>query len=113
VCYNQADVGKEHEMNAQPRDYKVSPDSETARLLREAAASRAPIRVDTGEGIYRVEADAETPATLPVPTAEEAEASIAGIKQAAGSWHDLVDAEALKEYIRERRKIKNRPSVQV
>jgi hypothetical protein len=41
-------------MNAQPRDYKVSPDSETARLLREAAAS--PIRVDIGETVYRGDA---------------------------------------------------------
>lgn len=98
-------------MNTQPRDYKVSPDSETARLLREAAASRAPIRVDTGETVYRVAADAEAPAVSPVPTAEEVAASIAGIQQAAGSWHDLVDAEELKAYIRERRKTKNRTSV--
>lgn len=48
-------------MNAQPRDCNVSPDSETARLLKEAAASHAPIRVDTGEGVYRAAADAEPP----------------------------------------------------
>ncbi len=33
-------------MNTQPRDYKVAPDGETARLLREAAALAEPIRVD-------------------------------------------------------------------
>lgn len=46
-------------MNAQPHPYKVNPDSETARLLRQAAASADPIRVDTGERVYRVVADAE------------------------------------------------------
>lgn len=43
-------------MKALPRAYTVSPDSETARLLREAAAARTPIRVDTGEAVYRVAA---------------------------------------------------------
>ena len=95
--------------------YKVQapPDSEVAQFIKEVAASRQPIRADTGEAVYRVEADAETPETLPLPTAEETAASIAGIKQAAGSWHDLLDAEGLKAYIRERRKIKDRPSIQL
>jgi len=97
-------------MNAQP--YKVTPDSETARLVKEAAASRVPLRVDTGERVYRVEVDEER-TTLPVPTPEETAASIAGITQAAGGWKDLVDADELKTYLRERRKTANRPSVQL
>src|SRR6266516_3070444 len=98
-------------MNAQP--YKVTPDSETARLVKEAAASRVPLRVDTGEKVYRVAVDEETPVQLPVPTAAEAAASIEGIKQAAGTWKDLVDADKLKAYLRERRKTANRPSVEL
>ncbi len=94
-------------MNAQP--YKVTPDSETARLVKEAASSRAPVRVDTGEGVYRLNADAER---LPLPTPAEAAASVAAIKQVAGAWKDLVDADALKAYIRERRKTANRPSLE-
>jgi hypothetical protein len=98
-------------MNAQPRDYTVAPDSETARLIKAAAASAEPIRVDTGEAVYRVAADAERAEDLPVPSAENVAASIAGIKAAAGSWIGLVDAEELKTYLRERRKIANRPSL--
>jgi len=100
-------------MNARPRDYKVTPDGETARLLREAAASHAPIRVDTGERVYHVAADAETPAYLPSPTPDEVAASIEGIKQAAGGWVGLVDAEGLKTSIRVRRKTANRPSIKL
>ncbi len=99
-------------MNAQPKSYKVSPESEMGRLVKEAAVSRQSIRVDTGEAIYSVVADTEV-ATLRAPTSEEVAASIAGIKQASGSWHDLVDAEELKAYISERRKTKNRPSIQL
>ena len=38
-------------MNARPREYKVTPDSELGRIVKEAAASQKPIRVDTGEAI--------------------------------------------------------------
>jgi hypothetical protein len=104
-------VGKEREMNAQSRDYTVASDGETARLIKAAAASAEPIRVDTGEAVYRVAADAEVAEDLPVPSAEEVAASIAGIKAAAGSWVGLVDAEELKTYLRARRKTANRPSL--
>jgi hypothetical protein len=100
-------------MNARTRDYKVPPDSETARLLRDAAASAEPIRVDTGETVYRVAAETEAAARLPILTAQEVAASIEGIKAAAGSWVGLVDAEELKTYIRERRKTANRPSLKL
>lgn len=78
-------------MNAQPRDYKVSPDSETARLLREAAAS--PIRVDTGEVVYRVAASATQKPYDPERMIRAIHAS-AGILKRAG-----VDAEQLEEDI--------------
>lgn len=98
-------------MHARQQEYKVHPDSEAGRIVREAATSQQPIHVDTGETIYRVVADAEPPVQPPKPTAEEVAASIAGIRQAAGTWKGLIDADAFKAYIRERRKTANRPSV--
>ncbi len=98
-------------MNAQP--YKVNPDSETARLVKEAASSRMPVRVDTGEAVYRLNVDEESPEQLHLPTPEEAAASVAAIRQVAGTWKDLVDADELKAYIRERRKTANRPSLEL
>lgn len=53
---------------------------------------------------------ADTSAALPVPTAEEAAAAVTAIEQAAGGWVGLVDAEAFKRYIHERRRTANRPS---
>jgi len=80
-------------MNAQPRDYKVSPDSETARLLKEAAASHAPIRVDTGETVYRVDA-AETRKPYDPERMIQAIYATAGALKRAG-----VDAEQLERDI--------------
>lgn len=97
-------------MNAQP--YKVNPESETVRLVREAASSGAPVRVDTGEAVYHLNADEESPDRLYLPTPEEAAASVAAIKQVAGAWKELVDADELKAYIRERRKTANPPSLE-
>lgn len=45
-------------MGAQPQEYKVAPDGETARLLKEAAAADKPVRVDTGDVVYLVHASA-------------------------------------------------------
>lgn len=39
------------------------------------------------------------------------EVAIEGIRKAAGTWQGLVDAEAFKAYVRERRRTKNRPPV--
>ncbi len=84
-------------MNAQPRDYKVTPDSETARLLREAAASAEPIRVDTGEAIYRVDAHKTAKPYDPERMVKALYAS-AGILKRAG-----VDGEQLEKDIYEDR----------
>ncbi|MDQ6832695.1 MAG: hypothetical protein M3008_04795 [Chloroflexota bacterium] len=82
-------------MNAQPRDYKVNPDSETARLLREAADSRAPIRVDTGDVVYRVDASA-------TKSPYDPERMIRAIHAGAGALKD-VDTDALLRTLREER----------
>lgn len=83
-------------MNAQPRDYKVNPDSETARLLREAAASHAPIRVDTGETVYHVDASAAKKPYDP-------ERMIRAIHAGAGALKE-VDTDALLATLREERR---------
>lgn len=84
---------RERNMNAQRREYKVTPDSETARLLREAAASREPIRVDTGDVVYRVDASATKKSYDPERMIRAIHAS-AGILKRAG-----VDAEQLEQDI--------------
>ncbi len=86
-------------MQTETRAYKVAPDSETARLLREAAASAEPIRVDTGERVYRVAANAEVPAKPYDPERMiRAIYASAGILKRAG-----VDAEQLEKDVYEDR----------
>jgi len=82
-------------MNAPPRDYKVNPDSETARLIK--AASVEPIRVDTGEKVYRVDASEAKKPYDPERMIQAIYAS-AGILKRAG-----VDAEQLEKDIYEDR----------
>lgn len=82
-------------MNAQPRDYKVAPDGETARLLREAASSAAPIRVDTGEVVYEVGATA-------TPKPYDPQRMLRAIEAGAGVLGD-VDTDALLQRLREDR----------
>jgi hypothetical protein len=92
----------------------VAPDSEVAQLVKRASAARVPLEVDTGDGLYRVQVwptlDHEQPTPGPDgrPTPEQVESSREGIRKAAGGWVGLVDAEAFKAYIRERRKIPGR-----
>lgn len=95
-------------MHARSRAYRVNPESEAAMLIKAAADAAEPIRVDTGERVYRVAVGEETEATLPPPSAEDVAASVAGITAAAGSWVGLVDAEAFKAYLRARRKLAKR-----
>lgn len=83
-------------MNAQSRDYKVSPDSETARLLRQAAASAEPICVDTGEDVYRVDASKTKKPYDP-------QRMIKAIYASAGALKD-VDTDALLQTLREERR---------
>jgi hypothetical protein len=46
------------------------------------------------------------------PTPGEIERTRECIRRSSGHWQGLVDAEEFKEYLRERRKTANRPSVQ-
>jgi hypothetical protein len=92
----------------------VAPDSEIARLVKQASDARVPLLVDTGDGLYRVQVwptiAHEQPAPTPDgrPTPEQVERSREGIRNSAGGWVGIVDAEAFKGYIRERRKVPGR-----
>jgi len=61
----------------------VSPDSELARALDAAKSTGDPIAVDTGDIIYELFVSRTQPAT---PSDVGIARSIAGIKEAAGSW---------------------------
>ncbi len=56
-------------------------------------------------------ADAADPINR-TPSPEQVARSIAGIEKAVGAWKNI-DAEALKAYIRERRRTANRPPMQL
>ena len=92
----------------------VAPDSDVARLVKRASDARTPLLVDTGDGLYRVQVwptiAHEQPAPTPDrrPTPEQVEGSREGIRKLAGGWVGLIDAEAFKAYIRERRKTPGR-----
>lgn len=83
-------------MNAQPHSYKVPPDSETARLLKQAAASAGPIRVDTGEAVYEVGATASK-------TPYDPQRMLRAIHASAGVLRG-VDTDALLRTLREDRR---------
>jgi hypothetical protein len=92
----------------------VAPDSEIARLVKQASDARVPLLVDTGDGLYRVQVwptiahEQPTPTHDGRPTPEQVEGSREGIRRSAGGWVGLVDGEAFKAYIRERRKTPSR-----
>lgn len=108
-------------MSAEPRTITIEPGSEVARLLDGVSDDPVVLAVD-GERFRLVRLEPDRPEGLRLtlatreqvsrpPTPEEVERSITGIRAAAGGWIGLVDGEAFKEYIRERRLTKNRPSV--
>lgn len=93
-------------MVSEPRTIDIEPGSELDRLLDEAAAR--PLRLVRGDERFRLESE---PAGNDIWAGYDPEKARQGILAAAGSWQNLVDADAFKAYIRERRKTKNRPSV--
>lgn len=102
-------------VNAMERDVKtvkLPADSELAQVLGEATRVGAPVVVDTGEVVYSLSIGVVSAKTA-TPTVEEAARSAEGIRKAAGRWKDLIDAEAFKAYIRERRRTSSRPPVRL
>lgn len=96
------------------RTLRVLPDSELGQALHDAAASGEVVLIDTGDAVYRVgveSARAAVAAPRP-PSGEALERSRAGIREAAGSWREI-DTDAVKAYLRARRRTANRPSVEL
>ncbi len=93
----------------------VPSDSELALLIKSAASKGESVLVDTGDETYRLNVSAEavpssTSAGSPakgLPSAEEVARSREGTLKSAGSWKDI-DAQALKAYIRARRRASSR-----
>lgn len=118
-------------MASEPKRVVVEPGGELDRLLEEAAGR--PIRLVRGGEEFRLDLagddrpTAVDPGGIPLmgqaseddvarrlrqpPTPEEVARSRDGIRRAAGGWVGVVDAEALKAYIRERRRTVTRPPV--
>lgn len=91
-------------MASEPKTIEVEPGGELDRLLDEA--TDAPLRLVRGDKRFRVVREPDD-----IWRGYDAERAIEGIRQAAGAWKGLVDAEEFKAYIRERRRTKNRPPV--
>lgn len=98
-------------MTSETKVIKVAPESELARRLKEAAAARETLVVDTGEERFALSVDLLGSAAEAL-SKEQIERSREGIRKAAGAWKD-VDTEAFKAYIAERRRTANRPSVRL
>jgi hypothetical protein len=78
-----------------------------AVLIEDAAGARAELRPAGTDG-WLTDADISLP-----PTSEEVERSRAGTQAGAGSWRGLVDTDAFKAYLAERRRIKTRARVRL
>ena len=96
----------------------VPADSEFGIALRDAAMSGGSVIVETGGATYTVDVELDSRAqpegaTRRKPSPEEVARSIEGIERAAGSWVGLVDGEAFKAYVRERRRTSSRPPVKL
>ena len=87
-------------------------DSELAVWLRDARRAGTPVMVDTGDTVYALSIEVITDKTA-TPTAVDVARSEAGIREAAGAWKDLVDPDAFKAYISERRQTSSRPAVRL
>lgn len=84
-------------------------------MLRRAAAAGESVLVNTGDERYElhVHPASGVQAATTVPRAEQVARSIAGIRKAAGGWRGLVDAEEFTTELYARRRITNRPPVEL
>jgi hypothetical protein len=94
-------------MDKMLRTISVSSNSDLAHELGAAQSAARSIAIDTGDTIYEVFVSRSQPAAA---TDDSSARSIAGIRDAAGSWGDI-DTEALEAYRDERRKLHTRPPV--
>ena len=97
-------------MAQHPRVIRIPDDSELARALSDPAS--APVHVTTGGVLYRISREAVE--TSSSPDAETVRQTRAGIRTAVGAWKAAgVDAAAFKQYLAERRRTANRPSIRL
>ena len=95
-------------MVAGRKHIQIHPDSELGLVLRDAAAAGEPILVEAGDNLFELDvhpAAREQPSVKTPPSPEQVARSIAGIRNAAGGWKDLVGTDELIAYICERRRI--------
>ena|SRR5579884_1854909 len=100
--------GEVHKVRT-PKTIHVEPGSQLDRALE--AAGDAPVELERRGVRYRLNRVGAPVSSAPPPTPEQVARSIAGIREAAGGWQGLVDADSFTSYIRERRRTANRPSV--
>jgi hypothetical protein len=93
-------------MASEPQTIEVTPDSELDRLLD--AAEEGPIRLVRNGVSFRLDREEED-----IWAGYDPEVARQSTLAASESWKGLIDAEAFKAYIRERRRTKNRPSVRL
>ena len=96
-------------MMHKPKTIHVEPGSELERVLDEA--NETPVELEQRGVRYRL-----TRVPRPVEAEDiwadyDPQRALAQLQAAAGGWRGLVDAEAFKAYIHERRRTANRPSV--
>ncbi len=81
----------------------IDPESEVALALRRAVESGEPVRVAVGDIFYELD--------VRVATDDRERRAADGIERAAGGWQGLIDFDAFLEDLYERRRMVNRPPV--
>jgi hypothetical protein len=93
-------------MASEPQTIEVTPESELGSVLD--AAGAGPTRLVRNGIRFHLAREGDD-----IWAGYDPVEARAGILAASGSWKGLIDAEAFKAYIRERRRTKNRPSVRL
>ena len=108
-------------MHKELKRITVKPDSELGVLIKDAATPHASFLVTIDGVAYFIdveivgseETEVVSGAARRVPDPDEVARSQEGIRQAAGGWKDIVDAEEFKAYIANRRRTSSRPRVEL
>ncbi|HET9016511.1 MAG TPA: hypothetical protein VFN57_13010 [Thermomicrobiaceae bacterium] len=96
-------------MAHRPKTVHVDPGSELDRALEEAAS--VPIELERRGVRYRVVRVVQPVAEDDIWAGYDPGWALEQIQAAVGGWRGLIDADAFKAYVHERRRTANRPSV--
>ena len=104
-------MNSEDPVTSTTKTIRVEPGSELDRLLDEA--DETPVELEKSGVRYRV-----TRVAIPVEPDDiwagyDPQRALKTLRSAAGGWTGLIDADAFKTYIVERRRTANRPSVKL